>query len=100
MNREEFAKSLHAAVVPEGTPQEEISTIMYPVSKAIFEMMPDSLFRYRSLNGSKSDEKQIEAFRNDTIYAVTADRFNDPYDTLVRYDKEAITRYGNISCHL
>ena len=96
MNREEFAKRLHAAVVPEGTPQEKIRTIMYPVSKAIFEMMPNSLFRYRSLNGSKSDEKQIEAFKNDIIYAVTADRFNDPYDTLVRYDKEAITQYVNI----
>ena len=68
---------------------------MFPVSEAIFEMMPSSLFRYRLCN-----EMQIEAFKNDTIYAVTADKFNDPYDTLVRYDQEGIKLYVNsvMSC--
>lgn len=57
--------------------------------------MPSSLYRYRSCN-----EMQIEAFRNDIIYAVTADWFNDPYDTLVRYDQEEIKRAVNsiMSC--
>lgn len=93
MERKEFAKRLHSTVVPEGTTPERMTTIMFPVSAAIFEMMPNSLFRYRSLDGSKRDEAQIDAFKNDTIYAVTADRFNDPYDTLVRYDEESIIQY-------
>ena len=69
---------------------------IFPVSEAIFKMMPSSLFRYRPLYYWQDDtlnEKQIDAFKNDTIYAVTANRFNDPYDTLVRYDQEEIKRY-------
>lgn len=93
MERREFAKRLHSAIVPEGTSQEKMKTIMFPVSAAIFEMMPNSLFRYRPLDGSEGDEAQVDAFKNDTIYAVTADRFNDPYDTLVRYDEESIIQY-------
>lgn len=30
------------------------------------------------------------AFKNDIVYAGTADRFNDPYDTLVRYNLKAL----------
>lgn len=90
MDRAEFAKRLQDIVVPAGTSPEELYKIMFPVSEAVFELMPSSLFRYRSCN-----EMQIEAFKNDTIYAVTADNFNDPYDTLVRYDQEGIKAYVN-----
>ena len=51
-------------------------------------MMPQSLFRYR-----KCDEERINAFENDTIFMVPPDWFNDPYDTLVRYDFEGIKKY-------
>ena len=90
MDRAEFAKRLQDIVVPAGTSPEELYKIMFPVSEAIFELMPSSLFRYRSCN-----EMQIDAFKNDIIYAVTADNFNDPYDTLVRYDQEGIKAYVN-----
>lgn len=96
MERVEFAKKLHASVVPEGTSEDEMKKILFPVSEAIFQMMPNSLFRYRRLyNDSKNsdiNEQQIDAFKNDAIYAVTSDKFNDPYDTLVRYDQEEIIR--------
>ena len=95
MDREEFAKRLHSSVIPDGTSETEMKKILFPVSEAIFQMMPNSLFRYRPLgNDLKNDknEQQIDAFKNDAIYAVTADRFNDPYDTLVRYDHEEIMR--------
>lgn len=93
MDREEFAKRLHSSVIPEGTSEEEMKKIMFPVSEAIFEMMPNSLFRYRPLNNDlKNNKRQIDAFKNDAIYAVTADRFNDPYDTLLRYDQKEIIR--------
>ena len=53
-------------------------------------MMPKSLYRFRAC-----DEMTVDAFQNDIIYAVTADKFNDPYDTLVRYDLEGIEKWVN-----
>lgn len=85
MNREEFAKRLSSVVVPEGTSAEEMRKITAPISEAISQMMPPSLFRCR-----KCDVNSIVAFNNDIIYAGTADKFNDPYDTLVRYDLETL----------
>ena len=95
MDRKEYATRLQSAVVPAGTSVEEIKKIMFPVSEAVFQMMPVSLFRYR-----KCDKRQINAFKMDTIYAVTADKFNDPYDTLTRYDQKEIERIVNsiVSC--
>ena len=58
-----------------------------PISEAITQMMPSSLFRFREFHSDS-----VEAFKNDIIYAVTADRFNDPYDTLVGYDLQGIER--------
>lgn len=99
MDRDEFAKRLHASVVPDGTTEEETKKILFPVSEAIFQMMPNSLFRFRRLyndsNNEDINELQIDAFKKDVIYAVTADKFNDPYDTLVRYDQEEIKRSVN-----
>lgn len=95
MDRQEYAKRLHAVVLPEGTSQDDRQKVLLPVSEAIFQMMPSSLFRYRCCN-----ERHIDAFQNDIIYAVTANNFNDPYDTLVRYDLEEIKRSVNsiMSC--
>lgn len=85
MEREEFAKRLYSTVIPEGTAPEDIQTMIRPVSEAIREMMPEKLFRYRNCN-----ELSINAFENDIIYTVTADKFNDPYYILVRYDLEGV----------
>ena len=88
MNRLELAKILNSIVVPQGTPVEEINRRVLPISEAAFQMMPESLFRYRSCS-----DLSIEAFEKDIIYAVTADKYNDPYDTLVNCDVEAIKNY-------
>lgn len=85
MDRKDFAKILFSSMVPEGTPAEEIISLTRPVSEAIRKMMPNSLFRFR-----KVDEHSIDAFKRDLIFAVTADKFNDPYDTLVGYDMEGV----------
>lgn len=90
MDREEFAKRLYSAVIPEGTSPEDIQTHTHPVTEAIREMMPKSLFRFRAIN-----DWAVDAFQNDIIFAVTADKFNDPYDTLVRYDLEEIKKWVN-----
>lgn len=88
MNRESFAKLLDSIIIPEDTPVPDINRMMLPISEAIVEMMPHSLFRYRTCS-----EMQIDAFEKDLIFAVPADWFNDPYDTLVRYDYEGINKY-------
>lgn len=90
MDREEFVKRLYSTVIPEGTAPEDIRTMTRPVLEAIREMMPKRLFRYRVF-----EDRSVDAFENDIIYAVTADKFNDPYDTLVRYDLEGIEKWVN-----
>lgn len=90
MDRDEFAKRLYSTVIPEGTAPEDIQRLTRPVSEAIREMMPKRLFRYRAF-----EKRSVDAFENDMIYAVTADKFNDPYDTLVRYDLEGVEKWVN-----
>lgn len=90
MDREEFTRRLYSTAIPEGTSPEDLQTMTRPVSEAIREMMSNRLFRFRAF-----DERSFDAFQNDIIYAVTADKFNDPYDTLVRYDLEGIEKWVN-----
>lgn len=81
MNREDFNKVLQEIIIPEGTSNEKINEMVQPIRDAISEMLPSSLFRFRPCG-----DLQIEAFEKDEIYAVTADKFNDPYDTLPWFD--------------
>ena len=55
--------------------------LLTPLNKAIKELKPIKLFRYRTVN-----DDNIDAFKSDSIYTVTADMFNDPYDSLFQYD--------------
>lgn len=88
MNREDFDKILEGIVIPEGTSNEIIDEMVQPIREAISEMLPSSLFRFRPCG-----DLQIEAFERDEIYAVTADRFNDPYDTLPWFDIARIVNW-------
>ena len=88
MDRFSFGNLIDSIVIPEGTPTEEMVKAVLPIREAISEMMPKSLFRFRSC-----DDRHIDAFEKDAIYAVTADSFNDPYDMLLRYDMEGIRQY-------
>lgn len=88
MNRSIFSERLKSIVIPEGTAAEDLNKLMLPLCDVIVHMMPSSLFRYRTCN-----KLQIDAFREDNIYAVSADKFNDPYDTLIRYDIESIRSF-------
>ena len=87
MDRIGFSEVLLSTVIPEGIPVESIQKMTFPISEAITQMMPSSLFRFRAYTPDS-----VDAFKNDIIYAVTADRFNDPYDTLVGYDMSGIER--------
>ncbi|MBQ6437502.1 MAG: DUF2971 domain-containing protein [Bacteroidales bacterium] len=88
MERLEFGNILNSVIIPEGTSPERIASMARPIRESIATMLPEGLFRFRN-----SEERHIEAFDNDAIYALTADQFNDPYDTLVRYDMAGIRRY-------
>lgn len=88
MDRLSLGKLVDSIVIPEGTPPEEIVKVVLHIGEAILVMMPKSLYRFRSC-----DDMHIDAFEKDAIYAVTADSFNDPYDTLLRYDIEGIRQY-------
>lgn len=87
MDRIGFSEILLSTVIPEGTPVEDIQKKTLPISEAITQMMPSSMFRFRAYT-----PESVDAFKKDIIYAVTADKFNDPYDMLVGYDLPGIER--------
>lgn len=85
MDRKGFAEILNSIEISEGCSDEILRQKMLPIGRAIQQMIPDRLFRYRSCS-----DINIEAFERDKVYAVTADMFNDPYDTLLRFDPRTV----------
>lgn len=81
--RMELKEILSKTVLLEGIPEEERVEILRPMRTYIDSHLPSCLFRYRSCS-----EMNIDAFNEDKLYAVTPDKFSDPYDSLFRYDKE------------
>lgn len=85
MKRTQFKEILERIFLPEGISNEEMKEKLLPLSKHIFEFIPSRLFRYRPCS-----EMNMDAFNEDKLYAITPDKFNDPYDSLFRYDKEGL----------
>lgn len=85
--RKEINKILKSTILPEGISNEEMKEKMLPLSKHIFDNIPSKLFRNRPCS-----EMNLDAFNEDKLYAVTPDKFNDPYDSLFRYDKEELCK--------
>ena len=73
--------------MPEGISNEEMKEKLLPLSKHIIDSIPSKLYRNRPCS-----EMNIDAFNEDKLYAVTPDKFNDPYDSLFRYDKEGLRK--------
>ena len=80
-----FKDILEETILPEGISFEERNERLLPLSKHIVEHIPSRLFRYRECS-----EMNLDAFNEDKLFAVTSDKFNDPYDCLFRYDKERL----------
>lgn len=78
-----FKKMFEEIKIPETLPNEKWDVLLKPIIDYTYSIMPSRLFRYRPCN-----EMQFDAFYNDRIYAVNAQMFNDPYDCLIRYDKD------------
>lgn len=85
VKRRIFKELLEKTVIPEGTPHKDRESLLRPLIKYAYDIMPSKLFRYRNCS-----EMQFDAFNNDLVYAVNAQKFNDPYDCLIRYDKQYI----------
>lgn len=85
-----FKEILEKVSIPETLSQEEWKASLSPIIEYTYSIMPSQLFRYRPCN-----EMQFDAFNNDRIYAVNAQMFNDPYDCLIRYNKDYL--YNSIN---
>lgn len=83
--RKDFKNILSKTVILEGISEKEIGEKLQPLRYHIDNHLPSRLFRYRTCS-----EMNIDAFNEDKLYAVTPDKFNDPYDSLFRYDKEKL----------
>ena len=83
IDRTEFEKIIDSLVLSETSSKEELAENIRPLYQVLKNILPQKLFRYRACS-----LRNIEAFNNDEVYAVTTDMFNDPYDGLVKYDAE------------
>lgn len=81
MDRAEFSNILNSIIIPGNTDIKSLPNLLTPLNKAIQELKPTKLFRYRTVN-----DNNIDALESDSVYTVTADMFNDPYDSLFQYD--------------
>lgn len=95
MTRNDFRTILEATVVPGNVSQKEMNSILQPMLKAIMDLMPKKLYRYRSTNSYN-----IDALRKDLVYTVTANRFNDPYDTLFQINLPEIDSLINATANV
>ncbi len=85
MDRTKFSEILDKTIIPGDVPDAQLNQAMRPIKQALLELKPNKLYRYRSVNPNN-----IDALKSDSVYTVTADRFNDPYDSLIQYDIDSI----------
>ena len=88
MTRNDFSQLLNNIEVSGDASHEDVIKLVLPISNAVCKMMPEQLFRYR-----RCTDLNIDAFEHDKIYAVTADKFNDPYDTLTMFNVDNMRRF-------
>ena len=81
--RRTFKQLLDETIVPEGMLDVEQLNRFERLNEYVNAIIPKKLFRYRECS-----EIQFDAFCRDKIFAVNAQLFNDPYDCLIRYDKQ------------
>lgn len=79
----QFKNLLESTIIPENIPQDEAMPMFHKLYQIVDAITPSRLFRYRDCS-----EAQIDAFDRDLIFASSADKFNDPYDCLLRFDKD------------
>lgn len=78
-NIRKFKELLEQTEIPQDMSKDEFSALYSPLQELVTTIIPSKLYRYRECS-----EAQFDAFYRDAIYASTADKFNDPYDCLLR----------------
>lgn len=84
-NLKHFKELLESTIVPQTLSESEQRILFKPLLELALSIVPAKLYRYRSCS-----EEQFDAFNNDAIYASTADKFNDPYDCLIKVDRKFV----------
>ena len=79
----QFKDLLERTIIPEHLPPEDAMPMFHKLYQMVDTITPSRLFRYRECS-----EVQIDAFDRDLIFVSSADKFNDPYDCLLRFDKD------------
>ena len=59
--------------------------ILKPIRESLLELLPQRLYKYRSCC-----KNHINAFKDDQLWLSTSDLYNDPFDTLIRFNGEEI----------
>ena len=83
MDRKRFQDILESVKIPEGTSTDVLQRLVLPINKALLQLVPERLFKYRSCCNH-----HISAFEKDEVWMSTSDLFNDPFDTLIQFDEK------------
>ena len=84
-NLKHFKELLEITIVPQTLSESGQRILFKPLLELALSIVPAKLYRYRPCS-----EEQFDAFNNDAIYASTADKFNDPYDCLIKVDRKFV----------
>lgn len=76
MDKLDFIRLLENTTIPEECA--DAAKYLQPIAKALMEIMPPLLFRFRAIN-----EYSLSALDKDLIFCSRAKDFNDPYDSLL-----------------
>lgn len=87
MDKSDFSEILNKTIIPGDVSDVQLNRIMLPIRQSLLDLKPNKLYRYRSVNPDN-----IDALESDSVYTVTPDRFNDPYDSLIQYDIDSIEK--------
>lgn len=85
MNRIKFGRLIDNIIVPGDVSQEDFNDLLQPIIQAVSLLMPKKLYRYRS-----TTPYNIDALETDSVYTVTANKFNDPYDTIFQINLQQL----------
>ncbi len=82
-----FANKLLSTTIPSNMCPDEQQTKLESLQKAANEIMPKSLYRYRSCS-----ECSFSAFDRDELWISTADCMNDGYDTRIYINQDEVNQ--------
>ena len=88
MNIEGFSRILNRTVVPSSLSVEEQERELEELEQFVSSNLPITLFRYR-----RCDERSIDAFYKDQVWASTSECMNDGFDARMYFDKKLVSQW-------